>query len=246
MIKPIIKKIYFELQYLSKKVKPEKPIILMYHRVATESSDPHLLCVSPENFEEHIKYLKQNKKIVALSKITKKDCDKNSVAITFDDGYLDNLTNALPILKKYDAPATIFITAGLLGKKFPWDNQESTGRCMTKEELIELSKEPLIEIGAHTMTHPRLSILTKEKQEYEITESKKLLKEIIRNDIKSFAYPFGDFNNETMEIAKNNFKQTCSTKAGSTDKKTNISLLPRYITRNWNKNKFIRKINVFK
>jgi peptidoglycan/xylan/chitin deacetylase (PgdA/CDA1 family) len=93
-------------------------------------SDPQLLAVSPFNFEQHIKYLKENYNICSLSDLVESIKSKKilpkSVAITFDDGYADNYYNAYPILQKYDAPATIFITTSMIGNNsgFWWDMLE--------------------------------------------------------------------------------------------------------------------------
>ena len=65
------------------------------------------------------------------------------VAITFDDGYRDNLTVALPLLEKFGLPMTLFVTAGFVGRE----------GYLSKEELREISKHPLVTIGAHGLSH---------------------------------------------------------------------------------------------
>lgn len=108
-----------------------KALVLMYHRINTPISDPWDLSVSPENFEGQIKFLKRNYPIVSIGElahqIQKSNIKKNSIAITFDDGYLDNFETARPILEKYSVPATFFITDGYLGntQSFWWDELEN-------------------------------------------------------------------------------------------------------------------------
>ena len=103
------------------------PLILLYHRVADDPIDSQLLAVSPAHFEAHLIELKQNYRVLSLNtlleEIHQNTFIPNSVAITFDDGYLDNLTNALPLLEKYNLPATFFITSGMIqcNKEFWWD-----------------------------------------------------------------------------------------------------------------------------
>ncbi len=243
----LLKKIFFEIKYLINKIRPIRPIILMYHRVAEDTDDSHLLCVSPKNFRDHIQYLKKYRKIVTLEEITKNSVDNKSVAITFDDGYGDNLYNALPILQEFNAPATIFISTGFLGQKFPWDNDNSSGMGMTENEIIELSKNTNIEIGAHTMTHPHLSTLSYENKKNEIENSKKELEKIITKPVLSFAYPFGDFDDESIKILKeSNFERAVIVRAKNVTQTNNEYSLPRFIVRNWDKDKFKRKINTFK
>lgn len=241
----MLKRIYFEIKYFLQRLRPKKPIILMYHRVAKDVNDPHLLCVSPENFREHLRYLSQNKNIVRLSEILNRNIPKNTVAITFDDGYADNLYAALPILKEFKAPATIFITAGLLGQKFPWDDRASEGRAMTEEELRLLGRESLIEIGSHTLSHPRLPKLNAEEKKREIMESKNMLEKITGKTITSFAYPFGEYDHESLEIVSKIYARAAAVKAEPVVN-ANIFELPRYIVRNWDKKKFQRKINIFR
>src|SRR3989344_8611170 len=90
--------------------------ILLYHRVADTKTDPHLLCVSPNNFRTQIKFLKENFKIIPLAKlvqdIRKNKVERDTVVITFDDGYVDNLYDALPVLEEFKVPATMFLVAG--------------------------------------------------------------------------------------------------------------------------------------
>jgi peptidoglycan/xylan/chitin deacetylase (PgdA/CDA1 family) len=102
----------------------------MYHRVYSPVSDPWDISVSPENFEDQIKFLKENYTIVSTGELVRQlesgRLKNRSVALTFDDGYLDNYTAAKPVLEKYDVPATFFITGSYLGGKEPfwWDELE--------------------------------------------------------------------------------------------------------------------------
>jgi peptidoglycan/xylan/chitin deacetylase (PgdA/CDA1 family) len=188
--------------------------ILLYHRIASPEKDPVMLCVAPERFEEHLKFLKKNYDIIPLSEISQRlitgKLNGSEAAITFDDGYQDNLTNALPLLEKYQIPATIFITTGLIGKKanYKWDleyREEDRAFFLDREEIKRRANNPLIEIGSHTETHPNLANLTQEEQKGEILKSKLKLEEITGHKIKSFAYPFGgiyDFSKTTKKIIK--------------------------------------------
>lgn len=89
-------------------------LVVYYHRINKIKNDPFSLCVSVDNFEEQIKYLKENYSIFRFE--DKWECGKKGIIITFDDGYADNYYNALPILRKYSVPATIFVSTGLIEK----------------------------------------------------------------------------------------------------------------------------------
>lgn len=256
MIIKIIKKLYrFGSRILNWLIKP--PFILYYHRIDNVKHDPHLLSVTPENFEKQLLYLKNNFNIISLkelvSDIKDKKTKRRSVVITFDDGYADNLYKALPILEKLKIPATIFVISGKVNSMEPfyWDEQTDKidrGRSLTKQELITLSQNPLIEIGAHTMNHPHLSTLSIMEQEYEISDSKKKLEDLLNKPITLFSYPFGgaeDFNNKTIEILKKTgLECSCTTIRGSIKNNTSTFLLPRKIVRNWNIKDF--KLNIWK
>jgi len=94
-------------------------VILMYHRVAEVGSDPWSLCVTPRHFAEHLEVLQKHARPQRLHQLTEavqhRKRPHHSVAITFDDGYADNLYNAKPLLERYDIPATVFVTTGHLG-----------------------------------------------------------------------------------------------------------------------------------
>ena len=89
-------------------------LVLYYHRINSIKNDPFELCVSKDNFEEHINYLKQNYLLTRFDE--EWDKYKKGVVITFDDGYEDNYLNAFPILKKYNVPATFFIATKGIGE----------------------------------------------------------------------------------------------------------------------------------
>jgi peptidoglycan/xylan/chitin deacetylase (PgdA/CDA1 family) len=105
-----------------------RSIVLMYHRIASVRPDPWSLCVSPDHFAEHLEVL-QNYHRVRLDQLGPSGWSvgrQHSVAITFDDGYADNLYEAARLLRRYDTPATFFITTGYIGAgcEFWWDELE--------------------------------------------------------------------------------------------------------------------------
>jgi peptidoglycan/xylan/chitin deacetylase (PgdA/CDA1 family) len=116
-------------QVVRRAVKPfmSTGVILMYHRIGEPDLDPWSLHVTPENFRLQMEVLRQYAKPISLRELAQAQQNgkvpKRSVAITFDDGYADNLHNAKPILERYNIPATFFITTGHIGKEqgFWWD-----------------------------------------------------------------------------------------------------------------------------
>ena len=103
-------------------------LILGYHRISVVEDDFYEVCVSPENFAGHMESLRKYVRPISLSKLVQGlkegSVPPKSVAVTFDDGYADNLYSAKPILEKYEIPATVFICTGYMGREFWWDELE--------------------------------------------------------------------------------------------------------------------------
>lgn len=110
---------------------PPSPLVLLYHRVADEPLDSQLLAVSPDAFRQHLEVLKAAYRVVSLRQLLGEAMHgggaPNTVALTFDDGYRDNLTHALPLLEEYGMHATVFVTAGPVERTrgFWWDRLEN-------------------------------------------------------------------------------------------------------------------------
>jgi peptidoglycan/xylan/chitin deacetylase (PgdA/CDA1 family) len=98
----------------------------MYHRVAETNIDPWQLCVSPQHFAEQMDTLTSLTEPVHLANIRERSGNRPRVAITFDDGYADNLIAAKPILQRFSVPATVFVSTGYTGSQtgFWWDRLE--------------------------------------------------------------------------------------------------------------------------
>lgn len=115
--------------FFKKKI-PSTGVVLMYHRVTRLTCDPWQLCVSPDHFDQQMKWLSENTSVVSLADL-QRDLKRGRgssplIAVTFDDGYADNLIEALPVLETYGIPATFFLTTpdDPTPREFWWDELE--------------------------------------------------------------------------------------------------------------------------
>lgn len=271
--------------------------VFIYHRVADIPLDTWKLCVKPQLFEEQIIYIKKNYLLLRSEEDWNAADGKRAAVITFDDGYEDIYTNALPILEKHDAPATVFVATCNLDTdcEFWWDelekivfgckedvksfsfngakisvdtltdkvdacyklhpyfkrmdyskrNQElkhlesilesnlDRNYChsMSTNQLMNLSKSPLMTIGGHTVTHSCLANESTSIQDWEITQSKEEIESIIGRQIEVFSYPFGqaeDFSEETIHIAEEcGYKKVFAAFPGIASVNTDYGYVPR-------------------
>ncbi|MCD4780571.1 MAG: polysaccharide deacetylase family protein [Candidatus Omnitrophica bacterium] len=183
--------------------------IMMYHQV--EAIDHHEAnWVQPVHFEQQMEYLSRYKyNVISLSELIdtigqNKVLPRNTVVITFDDGYKNNYTNAFPILKKYQFPATVFMPSDKVGLE---------GRLSYKEIQEMLAHH--VDFGSHTRTESYLPDLDKEQWVKEIEQSKNILDQLLGKNIDLFAYPIGGFSNEIKQLVKDSgYKGACTTNRG--------------------------------
>jgi len=189
--------------YLKNKKNKNKCPVLHYH-----SLNPNINGISKNLFEEHIKYLSSNYNIVtlkeALQKVINNCSNGDELVITFDDGYEDNLTKAFPILSKYGGAATIFITTGLIGRRYLGQ------KMLNRNQIVELAQNG-IEIGSHAVNHINLTTILEDQLKNELVESKSKLENIIGEEVSSFCYPYGRYDIKVVDMCKKiGYKSACT------------------------------------
>ena len=215
----------------------EFPRILMYHMIACprKGSRYNGMRVSPAAFEEQIKWLRnEGWSFHTVSELLESETDlpRKSVAITFDDGYADNALVALPILRRYQAKATVYVIVGQdLGD---WSSQKKehhhSGELlleprMNEKQWIELVNSGLIELGSHTMTHCNFLKNDHETILQELVSSKQRLEEVLGLEVKTFAYPFGLYKFEDVQpVSQAGYHNAVTTERGMID----ISCVDRF------------------
>jgi peptidoglycan/xylan/chitin deacetylase (PgdA/CDA1 family) len=310
----------------------------MYHRVGEVEGDPWGMAVSPAHFAEQLAVL-QEYRCLAVGKMAQEigqgNVPRGCIAVTFDDGYADNLHQAKPLLQNYAIPATIFVTSGHIGvmREFWWDElaqmilqpavlpsrlvldletgpdklsdkqpfvwalgsastepfqatserpwearpgsrlefyyrlwfflrslsypqreaalnlvAEWSGvqvvcrpshRTLTPAEAHDLGRDDLVEIGAHTRTHPSLITLDKSTQRYEIEQSKTDLETLFQREIGGFSYPHGEYTSETAQLVHNaGFAYGCTVHGAVVGSSPDLLQLPRYEVQDWGGDEF--------
>lgn len=313
-----------------------RAVILTYHRVAEDPVDPWGLCVSPANFTRQMELLRKlGFETVHVSELADALRDRRlsrpTIAVTFDDGYVDNLEAARPILERYQTPATHYATAGYIGlaEPFWWDvldlvflrtkrlpdtleitladeriswnlgaeavleRGSETGRPpwkplsdpptrrhelhdtlwrllvtampaerqravrelaewgavtsdawaqkrpMSEDELRTLRGDGLVEIGAHSLTHPALSALPPAVQAHELRASKSRLENILGAKVRGFAYPHGRASPGLQQLAREaGYDFACGSMKHAVQFGSNPFELPRVSVKNWDETRF--------
>ncbi|NTU70922.1 MAG: polysaccharide deacetylase family protein [Coriobacteriia bacterium] len=308
-------------------------MVLAYHRIAELPCDPQRICLTPERFAEQIAIVAKEHETMTCGELLgiMRDGGRlphRAMVVTIDDGYVDNLTHALPVLRQYGVPATAFLSSGFIGapREFWWDELERlvltsgelpqridirvdetafshslraerpwtdadatrwadwditrpaptprhelflalctfvrplTGagreaalaqlraelgaseavrehnRTLSAEEVRELDRSGVFEIGAHTVTHQVLSARTEAEQREEIFADKAALEGVLGHSVRSFCYPHGArdrFDETSVRLAREaGFDGACTTDYGVVVPWLNRYAVPRCHTEN--------------
>jgi peptidoglycan/xylan/chitin deacetylase (PgdA/CDA1 family) len=172
------------------KRKPSTTVVLAYHSIPKQQRaafarqmDILLRCSEPRRADAPISH----------------SSAARYVCVTFDDGYQNIIDNALPALAERGIPATLFIAAGALGMTPSWEDYsgfsdpDMNEPIVTAEQLRKLPSD-LVQIGSHTLTHPKLTELSEEQSRLELAGSRAILEQITGSEVKLFSFPYGSVN----------------------------------------------------
>lgn len=190
---------------------PEGVSVLMYHMIGDEQGNAAIM--TEANLRIQMNYLRDH----GYHPITMQELydyvtkgaplPEKPVCITFDDGYLDSYTIVYPLMKEYGFPWTLFLITDDVGKPY---------NRMTWDQLKEMANSHAVTIASHTLSHPKLhNLASRAEKEKEIVDANKALKYQLGIDNVWLAYPYGDYDDEVIDICKKaGIKMAVTTDAG--------------------------------
>jgi peptidoglycan/xylan/chitin deacetylase (PgdA/CDA1 family) len=208
--------------------------ILMYHKVErlNRRSTVQGHYVSPKLFRRQMAVLAaMGYTAIPLSMLYRPGAKlpRKPIVITFDDGYVNFLTNALPVLQSYHFVATVFLVANQLGGTNEWDTvRGDVSEPLMDISQIQLAREAGTEFGSHTLDHADLQAVSPEEAWRQIEGSKKKLEEMLSCEVDAFCYPYGRKNPDVCDMVKRaGYRVACSTDKGLNTEHTNHFALRR-------------------
>jgi peptidoglycan/xylan/chitin deacetylase (PgdA/CDA1 family) len=183
--------------------------IFYYHSIGNQGPETFPIV----QFRQHLDLLRQQRfKPITFSELLALDPDDANryVVLSFDDGLLDNFENAAPILNEFGYKATFFVIPGfddrirwVNPKTRAWSETKAAGFSIPFPSMNKHHRRQLLEsgmeIGCHSMTHPKLNQIPEHRLELEISDSKALLEDQLGAQIKTFCYPKGRYNNKILD-----------------------------------------------
>ena len=173
--------------------------ILMLHRVVeqTPQPNPYNLCMSQHDLARVIGFLRSSGYTMATVEDAYDAWQRGEpidrlACLTFDDGYLDFYTHALPVLQSLQCPASVYVVTRRLNHTNTWDAFEMPEARLLSEDLVREIAGCGIRVGVHSATHPRLTRLTPAQRIAEIAGAKQDLEALLDREAEVFCYPHWD------------------------------------------------------
>ena len=199
--------------------------VLLYHRVSDSVRDN--LTVGVAQFDRQIALLRANCQVLSIEEVVSVDrvspAPKPMVCVTFDDGYLDNYTNAAPILQRHGVPAAFFVSTGIIdtSSSFPHDILRGNAPIpVMRWEQLRLMKKNGFSIGSHSVSHIDCAAEPEEKVRSELLQSREQLASELGQQQMIFAYPYGGrqhMTNARLALVKESGYSGCLSAYGGTN-----------------------------
>jgi len=210
--------------------------IITFHSIDPSGS---VLSYPPDLFAELFVALdKSGLSIVGLHQLLDDDVER-AVTITFDDGMRSVYTNALPVLRDFDAPAHLFLTTGPIGKPGTWPDENGIGPNFQMLGWAEIEKLHAagVSIEGHTDSHPDMRTLSETQMSDQCEDADRRIEERLGRRPEFFAYPFGYHNAAARDYARNRYTASVTTELGILEATYDTAAIPRldsyYLRSRW-------------
>ena len=183
------------------------PVVLAYHAInhIDPAQDPHRLVTAPEHLASHVRALQRlGYRFLTAGELLERWPDGRPrgrvAAITVDDGWLDGLTIAAPLLERLGVRATFYVCPGWFDRSQHPLVEGEAGRLLDAAGARELHER--MEVASHTMSHPDLRTLSDDDLARELTESRRRVEEVTGAPCRTLAYPYGAFDERVERAAR--------------------------------------------
>jgi peptidoglycan/xylan/chitin deacetylase (PgdA/CDA1 family) len=177
----------------------------MYHSIAATTDDPYRVTVSPVRFARQLHWLNdrglRGVSVRELLAATAAGREKGLVGLTFDDGYADFVDSALPLLRRHDFTATVYVLPGRIGGENAWDGDGPRKALLTEDGILRVA-EAGMEIGSHGLRHVSLPTVDDGTLAEETRGSRDLLEEITGARVDGFCYPYGHVDDRVVAAVR--------------------------------------------
>ena len=174
---------------------PHRTVVLCYHAVTTAQR---------RAFARQMECVRRVTRPLALHQVGDGGC--HGVAVTFDDGYVSVVANALPVLRQHQIPCAMFVATGSWNSRPQWVLNASNAlfkeRVVSRDDVRQLASEPLVTIGSHSVSHPDLRRLDDAVVDRELIESRRELEALTGRSVRSFSFPYGAYDERVVNKAR--------------------------------------------
>lgn len=181
------------------------PLVWMYHSIAPYDDDPYEVTMTPQRFEKQLQWLRRRGlRGVSMGELLQARSEgraRRLVGLTFDDGYQDFVSNALPVLQRYGFTATLFVLAGRLGGTNEWSRPGPSKALVTADEIVEIADAGM-EIGSHGLKHVSLLKADDAQLADETVRSREILEELLGEPVRGFCYPYGYLDERVVAASR--------------------------------------------
>ncbi|MEU3945617.1 polysaccharide deacetylase family protein [Streptomyces sp. NPDC029526] len=204
------------------------PWVAMYHSVGDCADDPYRVTVTPERLDRQLGWLRRRGlrgvSMAELLAARARGGGRDLVGLTFDDGYADFLTGALPVLTDHGCTATLFVLPGRLGGDNAWDPL-GPRKPLLSADGVRRAAAAGVEIGSHGLMHTDLTRADDATLTAEVVDSRALLSKLTGAPVEGFCYPYGTLDRRAVDAVRDaGYAYACAIDPGPL---TGLHALPR-------------------